>query len=42
MSDGIADLLKVAFDEILPIPKTPRVYRPPHLPSQSHGSQAGN
>ena len=29
MSDSIADLLKATFDEILPIPKTPRVYRPP-------------
>jgi len=29
MSDSMADLLKAAFDEILPIPKTPRVYRPP-------------
>ena len=25
----MADLLKAAFDEILPIPKTPRGYRPP-------------
>ena len=32
MSDSISGLLEKAFDKILPIPKTPRVYRPPPPP----------
>jgi len=32
MSDSISDLLKRAFDKILPIPKTPRIYKAPPPP----------
>ena len=42
MSDSISDLMKGAFDKILPIPKTPRVYRPPPPPKPVSWTPSGN
>ena len=42
MSDSISGLLEKAFDKILPIPKTPRVYRAPPPPKPVSWVPSGN
>ncbi|MCW3988820.1 MAG: hypothetical protein NWE88_01945 [Candidatus Bathyarchaeota archaeon] len=42
MSDSISELIERAFDKILPIPKTPRVYRSPPPPKPVSWVPSGN
>lgn len=42
MSDSISELMEKAFDKILPIPRTPRVYRAPPPPKPVSWVPSGN
>jgi len=42
MSDSISSLMKGAFDKILPIPKTPKLYRSPSPPKPVSWTPSGN